>query len=69
MQGYSGWALDARVIVANASSTVRSFGSVELCVGFGWILENPGMFVFVFFWFWLICICWIRLANLTYNIV
>ena len=24
------------------------FVSVELCVGFGWILENPGMFVFVF---------------------
>ena len=25
IQSYSGWALDVRVIVANASSTVRSF--------------------------------------------
>ena len=38
----------------------------DFVVGFGWILENPG---FVFLGFWLICICWIRLANLTYNIV
>ena len=25
---------------------VRSIDLVELCVGFGWILENPGLFLF-----------------------